>query len=633
MITNNMTIRLPHIISDGMVLQRNSQVKLWGWAAAEEELTLYFADKIYQTTASAKGEWLISLTTEASGGPYDLRIEGKNNREVVTIKDILLGEVWICSGQSNMDMKMFSVKDTFPEEVAKADNRQIRQFSVPIKYDFNQPQEDLEGGSWEAASSETILNFSAAGYFMAKDLYEKYQVPIGLICASLGGSPAEAWLSEDALVEFPDYLETTRKFKDKDYHDSVLKKNQTNVEEWIRNINQKDIGTVNTGVPFYAPEYDASGWRNIVVPSFWEEEGLGVFQGVVWFRKEFDIPSGLLHCQAKLILGHIIEEDTTYLNGIKVGSLPMQYIPRRYEIPEGILKEGKNTLVIRVSCNSGMGGFYKGKPYFLQLGEHRIDLAGLWQCKIGARSEAVPAPVFVSWLPTGLYNAMIAPILRYAIKGAVWYQGETNAQKPENYEKLLKTLITDWRKKWNIGEFPFLIVQLPNFMEPLRSPAARKWADIREAQRKVLTLANTGMAVTIDLGEWNDVHPMNKKEVGHRLALAAQKVACGDTEVVASGPLLQSAKKRGSKVILSFCETGSGLVTKDGCLPQYFEIAGADGQFLWAEARIEGNQVIVWHDQLSDPVYVRYAWADNPEGANLYNKEGLPASPFRVEVL
>jgi sialate O-acetylesterase len=632
MLLKNTSIRLPSVISDGMVLQRDSQVKLWGWAPALEELTIFFADKVYQTTASAEGEWQLSITTEAAGGPYDLRIEGENGKESILIKDILLGDVWICSGQSNMDMRMFALKDTFPEEFTNASHDKIRQFSVPVKYNFEHPQQELEGGSWEKVTPQSILNFSAAAYFMAKELYESYQVPIGLINASLGGSPAEAWMSREALREFPEYLDTAKRFQDIDYQEQVLKNNQACQEEWNRVVSERDIGLQNPELPFYHPEYDASDWREIRVPSLWEEEGLGVFQGAVWFRKEIEIPSGIDFSEAKLVLGHIIEEDTTYINGIKVGSLPMQYIPRYYDIPEGVLKEGKNILVIRASCNSGMGGFYKTKPYYLQLGDRRIDLTGFWQCKVGARSEAIQAPVFVSWLPTGLYHSMIAPLHRYAIKGALWYQGETNAQKPENYEDLLKNLITDWRRKWDLGDFPFLIVQLPNFMEPLRSPAARNWADIREAQRKVLALPNTGLAITIDLGEWNDVHPKNKKGVGHRLALLAHRLAYGNSSIVASGPLLQSARREGAKIRLDYTEIGSGLTTKDGCLPQYFEIAGADHRYLWAEACIVEDHVMIWHNHLTEPRYVRYAWSDNPEGANLCNKEGLPASPFAIDL-
>jgi sialate O-acetylesterase len=310
----------------------------------------------------------------------------------------------------------------------------------------------------------------------------------------------------------------------------------------------------------------------------------------------------------------------------------MQYIPRKYELPEGVLKAGRNTIVVRVVNCAGMGGFYKEKPYALVLGDQRLDLCGEWQYKIGAKKEPMPESSFVMWKPTGLYNAMIAPAINYSLRGVLWYQGETNAQNPENYEALLEALICDWRKKWEQGEFPFLYVQLPNFQEPRYSPAAGKWPFIREAQRKTLKLSCTGMAVTIDLGEWNDVHPTNKKDVGYRLALLAEKLAYQEDGITATGPLLESALRRENKIVLSFTEIGSGLITKDNKRPGTFLIAGEDQCYVAADAEISGNCVIVWQQEIVHPVYVRYAWADQPLEANLYNREGLPASPFQCRV-
>ncbi|MDF2960696.1 MAG: putative protein of unknown function acetylesterase [Paenibacillus sp.] len=477
------------------------------------------------------------------------------------------------------------------------------------------------------------MNFSAAGYFFAAKLFETYRVPIGLISASLGGAPIESFMSEDALLPFPGYIETVRKMKDKNYVDALEKEDQVSREEWYHNVNRNDAGMSDAGKSCFDPDYDATGWPYIKVPSYWEEEGVGHFNGVVWFRKEIEIPSSLLGTPARLHLGNVVDEDTVYINGTMVGTKPNQYVPRKYDIPECLLQERKNTVVVRVVNFSGKGGFYKGKPYHLTIGDTIIDVSGEWQCLIGVKSDPLPAPAFVQWRPVGLYNGMIGPVVRYAIKGAIWYQGESNAKKPEEYESLFKTLIADWRKKWGLDDFPFLYVQLPNYMEPSDRPAAGKWATLREAQRKMLAVPNTGMAVTIDIGEWNDVHPRNKKDVGTRLALAARKVAYGDEAVVASGPMFQSAKSDGNRIILSFSNTGGGLVAKGGDRLRHFAIAGADRSFVWADARIEDECVVVWHNQVPNPVYMRYAWADNPEGANLYNREGLPASPFTTESL
>ncbi len=630
MTENRSKIRLPRLISNGMVIQRNAKVKIWGWAPAGETVKVRFGGKAYGAAANEDGEWQAVLDTGDAGGPFDMTVETGDGAESVTVKNMLLGDVWVCSGQSNMEMRMFSLRDDYPDEVAGAGNDAIRQFLVPIRYDFEKPQQDVEAGSWEAANPESILNFTAAGYFFAKKLFEKYQVPIGLINASQGGSPAEAWLSGDALVQFLEYYETAQKLKDKKYLDALNLKDQTDSEEWHRRINKADIGTAGGGKPFYDSDFDASDWQRAKVPSYWDEEGLGRIYGVVWFRKEIDIAFPPAGKPAKILFGNVIDEDTLYINGKLVGAMPMQYIPRKYDIPEGLLKQGKNTIVVRVVNSSARGGFYKGKPYELHIGDRVIDLSGEWQCKLGAQSEPMPEPAFAMWKPSGLYNGMLAPAVNYAIKGVVWYQGESNTKKPGEYENLFRALIYDWRRKWGQGDFPFIYVQLPNFGER-NGPSVGNWAALREAQRRVLDVPVTGMAVTIDIGEWNDVHPRNKMDVGGRLALAAQKAAYRDETLVACGPLFKSAERDGSRIVLSFNYTGGGLVTKDGKRPGHFEIAGGDKVFLPAAAGIEGDRVAVWADEVPEPVYVRYAWADNPEGANLYNREGLPASPFMTE--
>ncbi|TDF91823.1 sialate O-acetylesterase [Paenibacillus piri] len=632
--TRNLTkIELPRLISDGMVIQRNAQVSIWGWAPAGEVIAVHFMGNSYSAAVDANGEWRVRLQTANAGGPYDMAIETDEGAERMIIKDILLGDVWLCSGQSNMEMKMQSLRDVYPEEIAQAGNDFIRQFLIPVKYDFERPRTDVEAGCWEAANPQSVLSFSAAGYFYASKLFETYRVPVGLINASLGGAPVESFMSEDALSLFPDYIETLQKMKNKNDVEAMVKEDLVSREEWYRNVNRNDAGLSDAGKPCFHPDFDATDWPYIRMPSYWEEEGLGHFNGVVWFRKEIEIPPSLLGNSATLFLGNVVDEDTVYINGTMVGTKPNQYVPRAYDIPAGLLQEGRNTVVVRVVNFSGKGGFYKGKPYHLRTGDRITDLSGEWQYLIGVKSEPLPAPAFVQWRPSGLYNGMIGPVVRYAIKGVAWYQGESNAKKPEKYESLFKALIADWRKKWGLGDIPFLYVQLPNYMEPSDRPAAGKWAALREAQRKTLAVPNTGMAVTIDIGEWNDVHPRNKKDVGTRLALAARKVAYGDEAVVASGPMLRSAKIDGNRIILSFDDRGSGLVAKGGDRLRHFAIAGADRSFVWADARIEDECVAVWHSRVPNPIYVRYAWADNPEGANLYNREGLPASPFTTESL
>lgn len=621
-------VRLPVLISDGMVLQRNADVKIWGRADEGEKITISFDGKTYNAAAGANGKWEAILSQLKAGGPYSMNIDASNH---ITLKDIMVGDVWVCSGQSNMELPMRRVKYRYPETIANSDNPNIRQFIVPDVYNFQQPQEDLKSGRWVSANPESVLEFTAVGYFFAKELFEKYHVPIGLINTSLGGSPAEAWLSEDALKAFPEYLKTAEKFKDNAYIKQITKKNKTVQNAWYSRLQQKDKGLKKGQKPWFDTTYDASGWATMNVPGYWADHELGHVNGVVWFRKEIDVPASMTGKPAKLWLGRIVDADTTYVNGKIVGTVSYQYPPRIYDVPANLLKAGKNIIVIRVINNSGRGGFVPDKPYELSAGEQTIDLKGEWQYKLGAVMDPLPAETFIRWKPLGLYNAMIAPLLNYAIKGVIWYQGESNTGKPLEYQKLFSTLITDWRAKWKQGDFPFLYVQLANFMEVKDQPCESNWAELREAQLKTLSVPNTAMAVIIDTGEWNDVHPLNKEDVGKRLALAAQKVAYGDEKVVYSGPIYKSMKIDGNKIILTFTNIGGGLVAKGGGELKHFAIAGADKKFVWAETKIEGDEVVVWSDDITNPVAVRYAWADNPEGANLYNKEGLPASPFRTE--
>jgi sialate O-acetylesterase len=353
--------------------------------------------------------------------------------------------------------------------------------------------------------------------------------------------------------------------------------------------------------------------------------------GVVWFRKEIEVPASMTQKPGLLRMGTIVDADSVYINGQFLGTTSYQYPPRKYPIPENLLRPGKNTIVVRVINNRGKGGFVKDKPYQLTVGGQTIDLKGEWQYKLGAVMDPLPDQFFISYKPSGLFNGMVAPLLHNPIKGVIWYQGESNAGRPAEYRELFPALISDWRKHWHQGDFPFLFVQLPNFMKADDQPSESSWAEMREAQLKTLSVPNTGMAVTIDVGEWNDIHPLNKKPVGERLALIAQKLVYHDEQVVYSGPIYRSMQIEGKQIILTFTNTGSGLAVKGGGDLKQFAIAGADKKFVWAKAKIADNRVVVWNDRIKNPIAVRYAWADNPEGANLINKEGLPASPFRTD--
>ena len=627
-------VKLPVIISNGMVLQRDANVKIWGWAAKGEKVTIAFNNKTYALVTDETGKWATTLPKMKAGGPYSMDISASNQ---VHIDNILFGDVWFCSGQSNMVLNMERVKEKFPEDIASADYPEIRNFFIPTASDATKIHDDLPPGNWKPTSPKTVLEFGAAAFFFARNLYQKNHIPIGIINSSVGGTPIEAWISEEGFTNFPEELKTIANFKDTAYINQLNRRfaGAGNQNRGPRVETDKGLTGANK---WFDNAYVPKGWRNIVVPGYWADQGIKGLNGVVWYRKEITVPASMVGGAANLYLGRIVDADQAYVNGVSVGNITYQYPPRRYNVPAGVLKEGKNTIVVRITNTAGKGGFVPDKPYYLTANNEKIDLKGEWQYKVGdvfvpGRGGGGGGPVSQQNQPTGLYNTMVAPVIDYAIKGAVWYQGETNAGKPEAYAKLLPALINNWREKWKNPSLPFIYVQLPGFMEMQYLPSESQWATMRESQLKTLSVPNTAMAVAIDLGEWNDIHPLNKKEVGERVALAARKLAYGEDQLVASGPLYQSSKIEGNKIILNFTNTGSGLMIKKDKEDElvYFAIAGADKKFVWAKAMIENYTVIVWSDEITQPMYVRYAWADNPDGANLYNKEGLPASPFRTD--
>ncbi|MFD2720379.1 sialate O-acetylesterase [Hymenobacter monticola] len=622
-------VRLPRLVSDGMVLQREADVRIWGWAKPGEAVAVSFLGKTHKATTGADGKWTVQLPRLKAGGPYEMNIKASNQ---VAVKDILVGDVWLCSGQSNMETPMSRLRDKYPDVVAQAANPKIRQYEVPLTYNFQRPQQDVTGGKWIAADPQTVLKFSAVAYFFAKEINAKYQVPVGIIKDAVGGSPAEAWLSAEGLKQFPTYEQQLAKYKDSTVVLGIRQREGAAVANWYQTLYKTDQGEARGQQKWSAPDYDASSWPTMPVPGFWANQTpLGPVNGVVWFRKDVDVPAAMVGQPARLELGTLVDADSTYINGQLVGGTGYQYPPRKYDVKPGVLKAGKNVVVVRLISNGGRGGFTMDKKYELTAGGQTIDLRGPWQYKLGATMPPTPGTTTFQYTPGGLFNGMIAPVLPYAIKGVLWYQGESNAGRTGDYQALFNGMIADWRRQFKQPNLPFLYAQLPNFMAAKKEPSESGWAQVRDVQRRGLALPHTGMAVILDAGEWNDIHPLDKQTPGHRLALAAQKVAYGESKVVSSGPLYQSMQTNGNKVTLSFSSTGSGLVAKGGGELKGFAIAGPDKKFVWAQAKIEGSKVVVWSDQVPNPAAVRYAWADNPEGVNLYNKEGLPASTFTTE--
>jgi len=609
-----------------MVLQRDQPIAIWGWAAKGEKVRVRFAGESRSASADTAGRWSVQFPARGSGGPFTMEVTASNR---LAVSDILVGDVWFCSGQSNMVLPMERVKEKYPEEIAAADVPQVRNFFVPTASDVRGEHPDLPASKWVAASPANVLGFGAASWFFAKQLYQRYHIPIGIINSSVGGTPIQAWISADGFGDLPGYAAQVARLRDTAWLGERLRLASRSGSAATPASADKGL---RGAVKWYDPGYVPEAWHPFWLPGYWADQGVKGLNGVVWFRKEIEVPASMAGRPAKLFIGRIIDADEAFVNGVKVGNITYQYPPRRYDVPAGLLKTGKNLLVVRVSNYSGKGGFVPDKRYELTDGVTHIDIRGDWQYKVGevfAPLHGGGAGFTAQNEPTGLYNTMVAPAIRYGIKGFLWYQGEANAGHPGDYHSLMVALIDDWRKKWHRDDLPFLYVQLPNFMEVQYSPAESQWAEMREAQLQTLSVPNTAMAVAIDAGEWNDIHPLDKKDVGERLALAAENIAYGDRNIEYSGPLFESASVEGRTIVVHFTHVGGGLMTKGE--PGAFAVAGADGKFVWAKAKIEGNTLVVWSEQVESPKYVRYAWADNPVDANLYNKEGLPASPFRTD--
>lgn len=630
-------VRLPSIIGDNMVLQRGMKVRIWGTANSGEHVTVTFDKSSANAVADAQGRWEVWLGPLKSGGPSELIVKGDN---VLTIKNVLVGEVWICSGQSNMEWPL-SNTDNATETVAQAKFPEIRLFTVEKKT-ATSPLTDVKG-HWVVTTPEEAAHFSAVGYFFGRELHQHLKAPIGLIHTSWGGTPAEAWTSHEGLLSSPELKPIL------DRYESSLNALPATKEAYAKALAKWEeenlyVDRENKGeaLGYADPNTSTSDWSRMDLPKQFEAAGLAI-DGAVWFRKVVEIPEMWADRELILNLTAIDDYDITYFNGTKVGSIgretPDSYqVPRMYRVPASLVRPGMNVIAVRVFDRAGEGGFGSAGEMSLRSTatiNYAISLRGSWEYKIeqalepkhvdwGSRPEPVGASNQNS--PSVLYNAMLAPLVPFTIRGAIWYQGESNAGRAYQYRTLFPIMIRDWRRAWG-RVFPFYFVQLANWRPRKEQPDESDWAELREAQAMTLREPQTGMAVAIDIGG-EDLHPRNKLDVGHRLAAWALADVYGE-KVVPSGPLFDRFSVDGDKVKIKF-KHGLGLKTIDGGPVKGFAIAGADRKFVWAEARIEGETVVVWSPSISKPVAVRYGWADNPS-VNLYNKAGLPASPFRTD--
>jgi sialate O-acetylesterase len=632
-------VRLPSIISDNMVLQQGVKVRIWGNAKPGERVIVTLKNKSAETVADRQGHWQVWLDPSKAGGPFELTVKGDN---VLTIKNVLIGEVWLCSGQSNMEWPLINTIGG-AETVAQANYPEIRLFTV-TKNTSVSPLADVEG-HWVVTTPDDAAHFSAVGYFFGRELYQQLKVPVGLINSSWGGTPAEAWTRHDALLSSPELKPILDKYESSL---NALPQAKEAYARALANWEEKnlyiDSGNKGEALGYADPKASTADWSRMDLPKQFETAGL-LIDGAVWFRKEVELPASLAGKDLVLNLPPIDDYDTTYFNGTKIGATgretPNSYmVARKYVVPGALVRAGRNVIAVRVFDSAGEGGFSRGGS--MSIGPAGgadadvISLRGVWDYKVeqalepkhpdwGSRPEAVG--VSNQNNPSVLYNAMIAPLVPFAIRGVIWYQGESNAGRAYQYRTLFPAMIRDWRSAWG-SDFPFYFVQLANWHATKAEPDESDWAELREAQMMTLREPQTGMAVTIDIGDENDIHPRNKLDVGRRLAAWAL-AGSYNQKVIPSGPLFDRYTIKDNEVRILF-KHAEGLKTSDGGPVKGFAVAGEDHRFVWADARIEGDTVIVSSPKISKPVAVRYGWADNPT-ANLYNKAGLPASPFRTD--
>jgi len=611
------------LFSDEMVLQRGQSDPVWGWTTPGATVRVSVAGKKASAVAGADGAWMAHLPLLPTGGPYTLRVDGPQTAVLVNVQ---VGDVWVCSGQSNMEFGLGNAINA-DQETAAANYPKIRLFMVQhnVKLD---PQATAPVAPWAICTPQSVRQggwngFSAVGYFFGRDLYKSQHVPIGLIETDWGGTPAEAWTSGPALTKLPDFRAAVAQLGSSG---SVTTSMAQQMSAWYA---KNDPGMA---AKWSDPTADAAAWPTMTLPVLFQDAGipeLSSFNGIIWFRKTVDIPAD---AAGKDVTLHFMadDNDTTWINGTQVGAMEGYNIPRAYHIPAGVLKAGPNTIAVRVLDTGGKGGIY-GDPAGLSLEvpeDRTISLVGPWQYQAGVSlTKATPLPrgPVDQNTPTTLFNGMVNPLIPFGIKGAIWYQGEANAGRAYQYRTLLPAMIGDWRARWGEGNFPFYIVQLANW-----APGGDSWPELQEAQwLTAKNVPNVGIATAIDIGDAIDIHPKNKQEVGRRLALVAEAQAFGE-KVEDSGPLYKAMTVDGGAIRLTFTHLGGGLTAKNAAPLTGFTIAGADRKFVPADARIDGDAVAVSSALVPSPVAVRYAWAADP-AISLYNKANLPALPFRTD--
>lgn len=608
---------LPAFFGDNMVLQREKAIPIWGTSLPAEKITIEFHKQKISTLADENGKWSIKLKKEKAGGPFTLKITASN---IIEIKNILIGDVWLCSGQSNMELNV-AQSNNFDYEKSVANIPEIRHIKIPKEIAF-QPNDNIKETEWQVCSSETVGDFTAVGYFFAKKMYEETKVPVGLINSSWGGTNIETWISKGAFESSSEFKEMITAMAGKGSKEIEASKIKT-IEE-TQHLPLKDFSKEL----FLDPNFDERPLPSIYQPKAWENQQPGNLDGIVWIRKTVYLTAEEAKKTATLSLSVIDDEDITYVNGVEIGSKNAYDAFRSYAVPKGVLKEGKNIVAIKITDNGGGGGLW-GKPEDVKilLGEESVSLAGEWKYLV----EKVIFGSDVNSYPSVAYNAMIAPLEPFALKGILWYQGESNADRAYQYRTAFPLLINDWREKFEAKNLPFYFVNLATYTTAGNSNDGDGWCELREAQTLTLKVPNTGMVVTTDIGNPNDIHPRNKQEVGKRLANVALHRLFGK-KIIVNGPTFKSFTNKNGKTIVTFENTGTSLTTKEASNEVYgFEVAGQDQVFFPAKAVIVNNKVEIECDKVAIPLAVRFGWLGDDSKCNLFNSVHLPAVPFRTD--
>lgn len=616
------SVKLPPLISDNMIIQREKEIHLWGSADPCEEVTVQFQGKKHETVADMQGKWSLLLPSIAAGGPYTMQINE------ITLNNIMVGDVWIISGQSNIDIPIYRVEDLYKELTDTLKKEKVRLLKVANNTQLTGPEENLADTRWRILAPENVSDFSALSYFLANDLYEKTGIPQGVIATSWGGTPIQAWISEADVKKYPHYYNELLLARNNAYVSNVNRAAHTASRAWNELLYRLDPGVQEK---WYATDYDDRKWQTVnqYDSRKWTRTEHGPHNGSYWFRQEIEVDASHAGEAALLRVGCLVDADSTYLNGVLVGTTGYQYPPRKYRIPEGLLKAGKNQITIRLIGGSN-ASFVEDKPYKIVYdnGEEQ-PLSPNWKFRHGAyMPQQRVQGISLQNIATACYNSMIWPLHNFPIAGVLWYQGESNTGRAEEYEGLLGDLMNNWRKIWNTPSLPFFIVQLPDYMPPSEKPSESGWVRLRESQRRAtLNDPNSELVVGLGLGEWNDIHPLRKKEMAERASIEIRsKVYRQDVTVT---PRLVSGEVSGNSVILTFSDTVMG--DHEGKVYDV-ELSGDGRQYRNAEAFAKENKLYITCSEIMNPVSVRYAWRNTPPRANLKGEGELPLPTFQWDM-